>query len=522
MPSVESKLFINIDEAPEPTKAKVTGEVPSWLKGTLLRNGTGMFEIGPDRYNHWFDGLALMQRFHIENGEVWCNTRYLRSKSYQRNMAANRIVCSEFGTLGHPDPCKTLFNRYFSYFFPHEITDNDSVNFLQSGDEVYASTETAILHKVDPKTLETQDRVNMRKYVAINTCTAHAHYDREGNMYNLGTSNGGYSIVFVPKAQEDKDRLLSGSKVLHTITPISKLYPSYYHSFAMSENYIVFPEMPLLLSVPKLMTTAFVGNSYRDCMSWEKDQEVKFHVISKKDNKPVELQYIAGPMFAFHHANTYEENGCLIMDCSAHLDGSVVMQLSSTHDVDDSIHEAYNAGVGLFFRYVLPIELPENVEIGQNILASMDVKTDAEAILQADGKIFCKPEKMIDDVCFEFPRYNYEMCNMRKYRYLYGTELPAHGPVGSRVFKMDINTRSYKAWARENDTQLIGEPVFVGRPGATEEDDGIVLVPVADRTTDMTKDFLLIIDAKEFEVLARCEVDPRLPMSFHAHYVDGV
>ena len=26
-------------------------------------------------------------------------------------MAANRIVVSEFGTVAHPDPCKTLFQR---------------------------------------------------------------------------------------------------------------------------------------------------------------------------------------------------------------------------------------------------------------------------------------------------------------------------------------------------------------------------------------------------------------------------
>ena len=44
-------------------------------------------------------------------GKVWYQSRFLRSESYKKNMAANRIVVSEFGTVAHPDPCKTWFQR---------------------------------------------------------------------------------------------------------------------------------------------------------------------------------------------------------------------------------------------------------------------------------------------------------------------------------------------------------------------------------------------------------------------------
>ena len=37
-------------------------------------------------------------------------------------MAANRIVVSEFGTVAHPDPCKTWFQRYI-------CTHQDFINF---------------------------------------------------------------------------------------------------------------------------------------------------------------------------------------------------------------------------------------------------------------------------------------------------------------------------------------------------------------------------------------------------------
>lgn len=105
-----------------------------------------------------------------------------------------------------------------------QLTDNDLVNFVQCGDEIYATSETAILTKVDPKTLDTLERVlkmdstsitfrsvialeninqghfqvDMHKYISTIVSTAHPHYDRQGNMYNIGSSYTTYNIIFSP------------------------------------------------------------------------------------------------------------------------------------------------------------------------------------------------------------------------------------------------------------------------------------------------------------------------------------
>ncbi|KAI2579866.1 beta-carotene oxygenase 1 [Homo sapiens] len=57
----------NRKEQLEPVRAKVTGKIPAWLQGTLLRNGPGMHTVGESRYNHWFDGLALLHSFTIRD-----------------------------------------------------------------------------------------------------------------------------------------------------------------------------------------------------------------------------------------------------------------------------------------------------------------------------------------------------------------------------------------------------------------------------------------------------------------------
>lgn len=77
----------------------------------------------PIRFNHWFDGMALLHQFKISKGQVTYKSRFLSSDSYQTNKECNRIAVSEFGTLTMPDPCKNFFQRFISRFeMPSEFS----------------------------------------------------------------------------------------------------------------------------------------------------------------------------------------------------------------------------------------------------------------------------------------------------------------------------------------------------------------------------------------------------------------
>ena len=85
--------------------------MPDWLKGTLYRNGPGQYRFGRDEGVHVFDGMAVLHQYVIKDGQVSYRNKLLDSDTYRRNKAANRIVVTEFGVVGHPDPCKSLFKR---------------------------------------------------------------------------------------------------------------------------------------------------------------------------------------------------------------------------------------------------------------------------------------------------------------------------------------------------------------------------------------------------------------------------
>ncbi|RZC35698.1 RPE65 domain containing protein, partial [Asbolus verrucosus] len=96
-------------EVTEPIMGAITGTIPLWLNGSLLRNGPGSLKIGDDYFQHLFDSSALLHRFCIENGQVTYQCRFLQSEVFKKNTRANRIVLTEFGTRAVPDPCRTIF-----------------------------------------------------------------------------------------------------------------------------------------------------------------------------------------------------------------------------------------------------------------------------------------------------------------------------------------------------------------------------------------------------------------------------
>src|SRR3954452_23567092 len=76
-----------------------------------------------------------------------------------------------------------------------------------------------------------------------------------------------------------------------------------------------------------------------------------------------------------------------------------------------------------------------------------------------------------------------------------------HGPRGT--------SGQSKCWSEPG--CYPGEPVFVERPDGTAEDDGVILSVVLDANAE--RSFLLILEARTFEEVARAEAAPH-PLRF--------
>lgn len=238
----------------------------------MLRNGPGLRKIGNDEYRHLFDGLALIHQFEIKDGSVKYRNKFLRSEAYLRNTKANRIVVSDFGTREFPDPCKNILQRYMSYFSLKKFTDNDAVSIYPVGDNLYASTESTLLRRIDPTNIDSKERVDLGKYVAVNTQTAHPHIETNA-VYNLGSNfagKGSYNLIRIDPQSGGMEK----ASILCSIPVRHRFYPSYYHSFCITEDFIVFIEQPLVTSIPSLLLNHFLGKPYCTALQWRPKYKV--------------------------------------------------------------------------------------------------------------------------------------------------------------------------------------------------------------------------------------------------------
>lgn len=113
----------------------------------------------------------------------------------------------------------------------------------------------------------------------------------------------------------------------------------------------------------------------------------------------------------------------------------------------------------------------------------------------------------------ELPRINYRQ-NGEAYRFVYGTGPRVYGYFLNQLIKLDTKTKEKKTWY-ELDCYP-SEPVFLERPGAKDEDDGVILSAVVG--TRGHKSFMVVLDASTFEELARATIPSRIPQSLHGSF----
>ncbi len=167
----------------------LSGELPAWLSGSLLRTGPAKFEIGEQRMRHWFDGLAMLHRFTIDGGRVSYGNRFLESRSYRAAREQGRMVYGEFAT----DPCRSLFKRVQTHVLAgrrpagqRERQHNEAGRAVRRDDRDAAAGAVRPTHAA---------AAGVRPYeVPGQLSTAHPHMDRaSGGMLNYAAKLGAHS-----------------------------------------------------------------------------------------------------------------------------------------------------------------------------------------------------------------------------------------------------------------------------------------------------------------------------------------
>jgi len=465
------KASADLEEEISSIPLETQGTIPRWLFGTLVRNGPVNVSINGEHLNHWFDGLAMLHAFSFEQGCVRYANRFLRTDAYQTVFETGSIHYLGFAN----DPCRSLFKRLSTWLAPHtnHSLPNANINVAQIAHEYVALTEIPLPVRFDPTTLQTLGVLEYQDHLPKEKCweSAHPHRLKKGTLNYLiqyGRKSD-YILYTVPDTLTER-RLIAQ-------IPVDE--PAYMHSFAMTENYVVFTEFPFVVKPLDLITK---GKPFIYNFSWKPERGTRFTVVNRFDGS-LFGQYTTRPFFAFHHVNAFEAEDSLCLDIVTYPDPSIIQAVA---DYAQTPSQEHAKPVTKLERFTLSFKNHQLVS------------------------------EMLFESSVEFPRIN-SAYDGHPYRYVYLTDARDQALPQEDVrplYKLDTGTKQALTWAEKG--CYPGEPIFVAAPEATREDAGVILSVVLNPSKKSA--FLLILDASNFQELGRAEAPHYIPPGLHGQF----
>ncbi|TKR25149.1 carotenoid oxygenase family protein [Natronomonas salsuginis] len=467
------------------TSLPVTGSLPAWLTGSLIRNGPGAFSFPTGTsVDHWFDGFAMLYRFTFDpasgagpadEDRLHYRNRFLRTDAHD---AARR---GEFEG-GFATGETTLRSRLAAFLT--DPYDNTNIIAERVDGEYVALTESPRKVRFDPNTLDTLGHVEYDDGLAGHLSCAHLKRDpSSGVLVNVETAFGRRSQYHVHATTPAGKRRHIGS--------VDTDKPAYMHSFALTPHYVVLTEFPFRLD-PRRFLKPGRQAPFIEQFEWEPDRGTRLIVLDRTSGAVV-AEPVTDALFGFHHVNAFERNegSELVFDLETVPDATTIDSLYLEHLRAGEL----SAIAGRIERFTVDLGSAgrrRRYGIGEPTVSRELLSEDGTALPTVSPSRWCRPH-----------RYVYAM----------GMDTPVT-EWAQRILKLDTRTGALKAF--DEGGEYFGEPIFVPAPDAEAEDDGVVLTVALDTTANRSR--LLVLDGETFSERARITLPHAAPFDFHGRY----
>jgi carotenoid cleavage dioxygenase len=434
---------------------QVVGEIPRDLNGTFFRAGPNPAFEPEGRY-HWFDGDGMVHAIKIEDGRASYRNRWVESEGLKEERKAGHALYRGIISMSGTEAPSI------------KVTGN--TNIVSHAGKLMALVESSLPTEMVPCTLATVGLYDFGGKLN-GAMTAHPKMDPEtGEMLFFGYAPFPpyltYHVV-------DRNGVLTRSEV------IDVAWASMMHDFAITKDYVIFMLAPVVFDFMNLSK----GGSL---FSWEPERGAKLGVMPRSGGNADVKWFDIDPCFVFHPMNAYAENGVITLDV-ARYEQLLFMDPKSAREPGWR-----DKNVARLHRWTID-------------LAKGTVGSTA-----------------LDDGDGEFPRVDERRLG-RKHRFGYmavtGPEgCPSGVPVWTSIQKFDL-ARSTSELRHFGAGNGVGEPLFVPRNAAADEDDGYVLV--LNYNQDRNASAFFVLDARDIagEPLAEIRVPHRVPYGFHGNWV---
>jgi len=500
-------LFSNqMDEVDFAECAVVGGKVPVWLEGSMYKVGVGAFEMGGRRVSNVIDALSKVYRWSFLAGKApTFSTKFLKTGIYNRSVAGDELVAHK--VLGDIYPPLSTFEKIKMTLWDARRDNNNITPWKLKGREgITVTGEGPLYFDVDVKDLDFLEKytiVDSGAFVKEFMSASHfAKHPSTGDSYNYiylsgldkGLLTGVEPAYQMIKFKDAPDGQTVGEIVGSIPVPLTDM--RIVHSIGITESYVILPRLSLKVI---LNSTTHVC----DNIVFDHKTPTVMHVMSLSDGSYKTFEF--PPFISVHIINAFERE-------NAAGDTEIVVDyptLTTTHDFPD--HLCYYQILNV--DYILDDDFKYREEFRP--LTDVTIRRFVMNMRTGDGQVIDHPQMWQPRILhIDFPYMN-DLYRGKPYCFVYLHTIQWDNRNAMGILKLDLCNQRSVGW---DDLNLFPvEPVFVPRPGAKEEDDGVLMAPVYD--TQSGKSELYIWDAKDLKVLARVAVPVRVPWTNHGLWV---
>lgn len=491
IPGVLEKWYSETLGSAENAHLHVEGKLPEWLVGSMFNAGPSQQKLGQETFNHIFDGFARTNRFDFDGSKnsIVLNSKMMDTKWYNESTKAGRIFPS---TL----MAETIPPRPSSKFpLANILGPNDNIYVMpwKIGDDYLYLTDGETRLRFDPDSLNIVEEITYSQYKG--------DAEPEGMMCGAGSAH----VVPDPRADGDgsfigmmgcSPTLPWGTQAMvvfrmnagdvhtrHKIAQIDQTPYSYMHSFSITKNYVILIGEPYHIDVNKMAMGATMSEAF-----WYNISLGTTFFVVDIDTGNVQPLKTDGFLF-IHTMNAFEKDkDTIVLDVDGvgdkgYLQEGVKSVLFNKTFRDGSMTKR-------LVRYTLHLDT--------GIVES----ADACPGLGATTTIV--------------PRFNEKMRGSEAcFGYAPGFRYNSSSFDSAAAVKMDLCKGTLAAFYYAFG-HFHSELIFVPRPGAVEEDDGVLLGVVYDGVSQQS--YMNVLDAKTMEQVAKAYTPFKLPFVLHANF----
>lgn len=450
--------------------AEIEGRLPRGLRGTLYRNGPGLFERDGWRKQHILDGDGMIRRYRFDSGGVVFQNRFVRTSKYLEEASAGQYLYSTWASQLPGGPARNAHPNFHG--------GQAGISARYRNGELYAFDESFQPYQLDPTSLDTVGISLLGLPSGLSVYSAHPKEDPiSGAWIHFGTQYGPKLGIHLTEFDRN------GSLVWHRLLQAPRY--NYIHDFFVTEHHIVLHLHPAFMDVPMWQSgqTNLLG-----CVQWQPQAGGLLLVVERGGSEdPIQIE--TDSVWMWHGLNAHDGDGEIVADFVGYADPFTFLGVDSSWRTVMQDQRGVVGAPGAIRRLVIS-------------------RKKSQARMET-----------LDEGDHEFPTINPAHALRRNRFGYFGLGTQSTGFFNA-VVRMDMLSGQRQQFTF-GPKQYSSEPIFVADPdkSASQLDEGWLLVEVLDGRTQTNHLAVLRADRVEDGPLAKIQLTHSLPLSFHGCWV---